>query len=145
VEPPENPDYGSVSISVLPLLRLTEVEVHGSDLDLGLSEWSETFVEVALPTRLAWLAIRRRDPALYDPKVQGSWLLAATDGPSWIVSVTGDEVSSRPAASEDSADATIEGTGRDLLAMLLGRPTRELVLSGDTQLAGAFKRAFPGP
>jgi len=145
VEPPENPDYGSISMSVLPLLRLTEVEVHGSDLDLGLREWSETFVEVALPTRLAWLAIRRRDPALYDPNVQGSWLLAATDGPRWTVSVIGDEVRSEPAAAEGRTDATIEGTARDLLAMLLGRPTHELAMSGDTEFAASFKRAFPGP
>jgi uncharacterized protein (TIGR03083 family) len=145
VEPPDNPDYGSISLSVLPLLRLTEMEVHGSDLDLGLSEWSRTFVEVALPTRLAWLAIRRRDPALFDPSVQGSWLLSATDASRWIVSVTPDEVTSRPAHPDDTADATIEGTGSDLLAMLLGRPDGQLVMTGDTEFARSFKRAFPGP
>jgi hypothetical protein len=145
VEPADNPDYGRISISVLPLLRLTEVEVHGSDLDLGLSEWSDTFVEVALPSRIAWLAIRRRDPSLYEPDVQGSWLLAAKGGPRWLVSVNGEEVESRPAGPDDTADSVIEGTGRDLLAMLLGRPRGPLDTTGDTELAGSFKRAFPGP
>jgi Mycothiol maleylpyruvate isomerase N-terminal domain len=145
VEPADNPDYGSISISVLPLLRLTEVEVHGSDLDLGLGEWSDTFVEVALPTRIAWLAIRRRDPSLYAPDVQGSWLLAVSGGPRWLVTVSGEEVESRTAGHDDTADATIEGTGRDVLAMLLGRPGGQLDTSGDSELAGSFKRAFPGP
>jgi hypothetical protein len=145
LEPADNPDYGSVSISVLPLLRLTEVEVHGSDLDLGLSEWSDTFVEVALPTRIAWLAIRRRDPRLYDHDVQGSWLLATIGGPRWLVAVSGEEVETRPAGPDDTADSVIEGSGRDLLAMLLGRSGGHLDATGDTEFAGSFKRAFPGP
>ena len=45
VEPSDNPDLGLIPLSRLPLLRLTEVEVHGSDLALGLGDWSTTFVD----------------------------------------------------------------------------------------------------
>lgn len=82
-----------------------------------------------------------------DPTVRGSWLLAADDGPAYLVSVDGDGVVSRPASPDarGKADAVIEASSCDLLALLLGRPTRALRVSGDTALAHAFPRAFPGP
>ncbi len=43
IEPEGKPDMGSVTLSALNLLRLTEVEVHSRDLDLGLSGWDERF------------------------------------------------------------------------------------------------------
>jgi hypothetical protein len=55
-------------------------------------------------------------------------------------------VTSEPADLGDEADASIRGTSRDLLALLLGRtPTARLSLGGDLELAAAFNRAFPGP
>ena len=61
VEPTDNPDLGRIPLSRLALLRLTEVEVHGSDLGLQLGEWSTTFIDAALPLRLEGLNVRTPD------------------------------------------------------------------------------------
>ena len=51
-EPPDNTDLGPVELSRLALARLTEIEVHSTDLDLGLGPWSEVLVRHVLPMRL---------------------------------------------------------------------------------------------
>jgi uncharacterized protein (TIGR03083 family) len=111
VEPDDNPDLGPLPLWQLPVFRLTEVEVHGTDLDIGLGPWSDAFVHAALPIRLERL--RRRTPS-----APGAWLLSA------VGVRVGDE----------SEPEVIDASGRDLLAILLGRID-----------AGAFTRAFPGP
>ncbi len=58
VEPPDNPDLGPVELRRLALARLTEVEVHGTDLDVGRTTWNEMFVRNVLPMRLEWLNSR---------------------------------------------------------------------------------------
>jgi uncharacterized protein (TIGR03083 family) len=146
VEPDGNPDLGTLRLSGLPLLRLTEVEVHGSDLGLGLDDWSDLFVSTALPIRLRWLSVRRTNHRSFDRDLQGAWLLVAVDGPSFIVSVSGDVVDSHPAEPDSVADASIKATSRDLLAFLLGRPCIEAPrIVGDVKLGEAFQAAFPGP
>jgi uncharacterized protein (TIGR03083 family) len=146
IEPADNPDLGPVALDYLAMSWLTEVEVHGTDLGLGLADWSDVLVAAALPARLAGLATRRANHRAVDPTVQGSWLLLATDGPCVRLSVDGDRVTSEEADRSSTVDAVIKGTSRDLLAMLLGRPTLvPLALRGDLALAGAFSRAFPGP
>jgi hypothetical protein len=46
----------------------------------------------------------------------------------------------------NGASAVIEGTSRDVLALLLGRPTAEpLQITGDQMLAASFCKHFPGP
>jgi hypothetical protein len=145
-EPVGNPDLGETTIAGLALLRLTEVEVHGSDLDLGLSDWSDVFVKSAFPFRIGRLASPRSRQRAVESGVQGSWTLLATDGPSWRISVSGDEVTSERVDSPERADAVIEATSRDLLAMLLGRTLVDgRSYRGDTDLAGEFGRVFPGP
>ncbi len=146
IEPDDNPDLGTVPISGLPLLRLTEVEVHGTDLDLGLDDWSDLFVRTVLRIRLRRLSFRRANHREIDRSLQGTWLLIATDGPTYSVSVSGDVVESRPADSTTPATAVIEATSRDLLALLLGRPfTDSPQLRGDQEFGNAFSAAFPGP
>jgi maleylpyruvate isomerase len=146
VEPPDNPDLGTIPLGRLALARLTEVDVHATDLGIDAPDWSPTLVEVGLPARLGWLATRRTNHRTVDRSVRGSWLLHATDGPRWLVTVDDAHVESRPAAGGDVADATIEGTSRDLLALLLGRPPRRpLRLGGDVAFAESFGGAFPGP
>jgi uncharacterized protein (TIGR03083 family) len=120
IEPEDNPDLGTIPLSGLPLLRLMEVEVHGSDLGLGLDDWSDVFVRATLPTRLKWLRVRRTNHRQFDRDLQGTWLLVAVDGPTFMVSVSGDVVDSHPADPGSSATAVIEATSRDLLALLLG-------------------------
>jgi uncharacterized protein (TIGR03083 family) len=145
-EPEDQPDLGALPLGRLPLLRLTEVEVHGTDLDLGLADWSDVFVRVALPFRLGWLRTRRTNHRRVDDEVAGSWLLTAPDGPTWRVAVDGGAVSSEPVEPGTPADAVIEAPARDLLALLLGRPFRtDPRYGGDVALAQAFPRAFPGP
>jgi hypothetical protein len=145
-EPEDNPDLGTIPLSGLPLLRLTEVEAHGSDLGLGLDDWSDLFVRAALPARLRWLSVRRTNHRTFDRNLQGTWLLVAVDGPTFMVSVTGDVTDSRPADPTSAATAVIEATSRDLLALLLGRPFIEAPrIRGDVKFGGAFGAAFPGP
>jgi uncharacterized protein (TIGR03083 family) len=146
VEPEDQRDLGPLTLSRLPLLRLTEVEVHGSDLALGLSTWSDLFVAVALPNRLEWLNTRRSNHRPVDDSVQGSWLLSATDGPAYLVSLGAGRVDSRPASPTSPATAVIEAPSRDLLALLLGRQLRTAPrIFGDVAFGEAFTRAFPGP
>ena len=145
-EPDGETDLGPLPLGRFPLLRLTEVEVHGSDLDVGLEDWSEVFVATALPFRIGWLAVRRTNHREADRSLQGSWLLDATDGPAHLVSVDGDHVETRPAERGERATATITAASRDLLALLLGRPRRGPVeRAGDAAFGAAFERAFPGP
>jgi uncharacterized protein (TIGR03083 family) len=146
VEPADNRDLGLLPLARLPLLRLTEVEVHGTDLDLALGDWSELFVSVALPFRLEWLNTRRTNHRRFDTRLQGSWLLVANDGPAYLVSVDGDAVTAHPADHATPASAVVEGSSRDLLALLLGRPVRTaLRFRGDESFARSFSAAFPGP
>jgi hypothetical protein len=146
VEPDDNADLGTVRVSGLPLLKLTEVEVHGTDLGLGLQDWSNLFVRTALPSRLSRLGVRRTNHRDVDHTLQGTWLLIATDGPTYSVSVRGDDVESQPADPMTPATAVIEATGRDLLALLLGRPfTDPPQIRGDVEFGRAFPVVFPGP
>jgi maleylpyruvate isomerase len=145
-EPEGQRDLGPLPLASLPLLRLTEIEVHGSDLDPGLDDWSDVFVEAALPFRLDWLNRRRTNHRRVDDAVTGSWLLTAPDGPTWRVAVEEGALTSLPAGRDTPADAVVEAPARDLLALLLGRPSRtEPRYRGDVELGRAFSRAFPGP
>ena len=146
IEPADNPDLGAISLAHLPLLRVTELEIHGSDLGVGLPDWSEHFVREVLPARLSRLNVRRTNHRAFDASLEGAWLLVATDGPSYRIDVRGTEVESVPADPGVSARAVIESTSRDLLALLLGRPF--LIpprITGDVAFAEAFSDAFPGP
>lgn len=145
-EPPGQPDLGELSLAHLALLRLTEVEVHGLDLDLGLRDWTDLFVEVALRARLDRLNVRRSNHRVFATDLRGSWRLVAEDGPTYLVAVDGDSVRSRPAGSTAPASAAITASSRDLLALLLGRPCVGPVgYDGDAAFARSFTRAFPGP
>lgn len=145
-EPKERPDLGPLPLARLVLTRLTEVEVHGSDLGLGLRGWSDLFTHAALRFRLDWLNVRRSNHRHVDDTLQGSWLLVASDGVVQLVTVAGSVVRSEPADRRTSATAVIEGSSRDLLALLLGRPTlRPLRFSGDPAFGASFSQAFSGP
>jgi hypothetical protein len=145
-EPPGNADLGQMTLVRLALLRLSEIEVHGSDLGLGLDDWSDLFVQASLPFRLDWLNHRRANHRAFDEGVEGSWLLTASDGPTYLVSVHDAEVAARPAYPTTPADAVISGTSRDLLSLLLGRSTPEPgQITGDVAFGERFSAAFPGP
>lgn len=145
-EPEENPDLGRIDVWTLAILRLTEVEVHGSDLDLDLSPWSTTFVSAALPMRLGWLPTRRANHRSPDRLVAGSWNLVSTDGPSFLVRARGKRVAVDQAEPGADADASIIGTSRELLSFILGRTALDdLETRGDQDLAASFLAAFPPP
>jgi uncharacterized protein (TIGR03083 family) len=146
IEPAGNHDLGTGVLIRLPLLRLTEVEVHGTDLGAGLADWGESFVRVALSMRLEWLNTRRSNHREFDRSLVGSWLLVATDGPTYKVSVDGSSVESHPASPNAEARCTLTASSRDLLALLLGRPFQTPPnISGDVQFGEAFSEALPGP
>jgi hypothetical protein len=145
-EPADNPDLGTLTLAWLALLRLTEVEVHGSDLGMDLDDWSATFVTGALPMRLERLNARTVSSRDGVGRLEGSWLLVASDGPTYRVSVTEGAVESIPADPHAPARAILRATSRDLLALLLGRPFRRApLLEGDLAFGEAFSAAFPGP
>jgi hypothetical protein len=143
-EPADNPDLGPVTLTHLALLRLTEVEVHESDLGVNLDDWSAPFVTMTLPMRFERLHRRTLDHR--DASLEGSWLLVASDGPPYRVSVANGAVESPPAVSHGPARAVLEATSRDLLALLLGRPFRQAPrIKGDLPFGEAFSAVFPGP
>ncbi len=146
VEPDDNPDLGLIPLSRLTLLRLTEVEVHGTDLGVHLGDWSTTFVTATLPLRLDGLATRTPNTSALDASIEGTWLLVATDGPTARVTVTKGVVESVPGVAHSPSRAVIEATSRDLLALLLGRPLRHAPrVTEDIDFGDAFSAAFPGP
>lgn len=141
---------GRMRLSRLAALRLTEVEVHGVDLGLdALPAWSDPFVEICLPLRVAWLPQHARALPHADRSINGRWLLRAADaGTTWLVSAAGGLASAglKTDIAEGAVDCVIEGSERDLLGLLLGRVGIDaLTLSGDEALARSFKAAFPGP
>ena len=97
---------------------LTEVEVHGTDLGLNFDDWSDIFEAPASRRAFDRLNIRRADLP-FDRELEGSWLLVATDGPAYKVTVIGPKVESGPASPDTQARAVLEATSRDRLALLL--------------------------
>lgn len=141
----EDPDIGPVTLGDLALLCLTEVEVHGSDLGVGLDAWSEVFVDTALPFRVGRLAKRELRQPVVDQRA-GSWLLVASDGPTYLVEIEGPMVNVSTVKRQTHSTAVIEASGRDLLALLLGRPCQQVPhISGDLAFGQGFARYFPGP
>jgi hypothetical protein len=142
----DNPDLGPVTLGHLALLRLTEVQVHGSDLRLHLDDWSPLFIELALPMRLDGLNVRNVVARNSDIDLEGSWLFVADDGPTYLITASKGVVECAPASPSTPAKATVEATSRDLLALLLGRPFAQTPrIRGDMAFGQAFSIAFPGP
>jgi uncharacterized protein (TIGR03083 family) len=132
---------GSVRLTRFLILRITELEVHRTDLQLGTLDWDERFVAIALPLRIAWLPRHHRTRADADLSIDGTWKLRA-DERSWVVEASGSDATVRVA--DDPADAVISSTSFGLLSFLLGRG-RDVSFGEDRQLARRFKEAFPGP
>jgi maleylpyruvate isomerase len=144
-------ELGTAQFGRLVGLRLTEVEVHHSDLAVGFGprDWSGELTQTCLPLRLASLERYRRRPDA-DQTIDGTWLLVCDDlDRRWHVRADHAEVAIvdiEPASRDDDADVVLRGTATDLTALLLGRQDPAmLAVSGDTERAAAFKRAFPGP
>lgn len=149
-EPADNVDLGPTTLGLLALLRLTEVEVHGTDLDIGASSWSDVFVDTALPMRIGWLSSRRSNHGSPVSNVFGTWILRPHDGASFAITATTDGVTTFEASRGDGdgaqGDAELVGSKRDLLGFLLGRISLDqLAVSGDLEFAAKFKQAFPSP
>ena len=134
-----------LTIGDLALLRLTEVEVHGTDLGMGLSGWSTEFVEAALPRRISWLGTRTR-PNLDDSgDLPMTWLFAATDGPSYLVRIdTARQTTADIATIEATAQHRIQGPSCELLAVILGRRVSP-DLHAHVAAISSFQQTFRGP
>jgi uncharacterized protein (TIGR03083 family) len=145
-EPAGAADLGPIDLATLAMLRLTEVDVHGSDLGLGLEAWSDPLLDLGLPFRVAWAARRARHGAPGAPARTGRWVLAATDGPTFRLSATEEGVTAEKTDRAEAGDAVVKGSRRDLLALLLGRPpVGRLAYAGQVERARRFRDAFPGP
>jgi uncharacterized protein (TIGR03083 family) len=134
-----------LTVGDLALLRFTEVEVHGSDLGIGLRDWSTEFVQTTLPRRVSWLG-RRTAPRLHESaRLPMTWILAATDGPSYSIRIDPDALTTAevvPFAA--AAQHRIEGTSRALLAVILGRLEAH-DRGADDPAVSSFRQTFPGP
>ncbi|MEM8934616.1 MAG: maleylpyruvate isomerase family mycothiol-dependent enzyme [Acidobacteriota bacterium] len=143
VEPDDNPDLGPMSLGALAVLRLTEVEVHGVDLDVGAADWSDAFIAAALPLRLRWLPDRRAHCEDGEHGATGSWSFRPDEGDPVTITVDADG-----ARVDDGATGEVEfaGAPATLLGVLLGRrPLSDLRIEGDRSAAEAFANAFPSP
>lgn len=118
-EPADNPDLGTVRLLDLPMFRLTEIEVHGTDLDVGMPDWSDRLIHAGLLTRIERLA---RRPQL----APGAWKLVAEGGPLDGLEET---------VGDGSEPEVIRASSRDLFALTLGR----------IHLSDSFAAAYPGP
>jgi maleylpyruvate isomerase len=94
--PIDEPEGIFLTLEHLPVFRLTEVEVHGTDLGVGLGPWSDTLIDIGLPMRLERLAGRT-------PQAPGAWIVGGIR------------------LGDDSDPEVIDATGRDLFALTLGR------------------------
>jgi hypothetical protein len=137
------------------------VDVHGTDLDVGAPVWSDTLVRIGLPFRLAQLPTRRRRLAPGTAAAHtGRWLLRTTGGPAHLVTahlvtatthdatvepVDGTAGEEAPTGAVPDGVAVVEGTGADVLAVLLGRPTFTPPDAHAAVAAASFAAAFPGP
>lgn len=139
-EPVSNADLGTLSLATLATLRLTEVEVHATDLGLDLPDWSPWFVQHGLTFRMARLG-RLRVPT--GPR--RAWLLRA-EHPMFslrIVAETGGVHAEVDTELRPDDQLVRLASDRDRLALLLGRP-----LAGptpDAEAVSAFRAAIPGP
>jgi maleylpyruvate isomerase len=115
----DEPEGVFPTLASMPILRLTEIEVHGTDLDLGLPPWSDVLVHAALPKRLERLTRRRAARP-------GAWRLVATDGPWDMLEVI---------VGDGSEPEVLAATGRELFALMLGR----------SAACPSFSEAYPGP
>ncbi len=144
-------ELGTAQFGRVVGLRLTEVEVHHSDLAVGFGprDWSRELTQTCLPLRLASLERYRRRPEA-DQTIDGSGSSSATTsigaGACAPTTPTSRSSTSNRSSRDDGADVVLRGSSTDLTALLLGRQDPAmLAVSGDTERAAAFKRAFPGP
>lgn len=136
---------GPIPMRAVAVQRWIDVEAHHVDLDLGYhtSDWSDEFVDATLPTALnALLFLRQRPDA--DRETVGARRVRRLDGlGDWTIHADGERGWIDDA---ETSDCTIEGPGRALLALVIGRePNDPLTSTGNETLARDLKRAFPGP
>ncbi len=126
----ETRSLGDPTLRELGLLRLTEVQIHGDDLQVGLGPWPAAFGRAVLPQRVARLRLDT------EQLPDGVWLLSASDLGDHLV----------PPRAQGPPDVRFRATANDLVALLTGRePTGPIAVDGDPDMAAAFLGAIVGP
>lgn len=142
--PLPDPKFPGATLARLVVLRLTETEVHGGDLSGGPDSWSEEFVRIALPLRVAWLPTHHRARADAAHDIVGEWRLVSGEE-QWRVTATPGGATVSRATSRSAGVPVLSAGARHLLAFLLGRTDPSAHPVGDPVAAERFRRAFPGP
>lgn len=143
-EPAGKRDLGPQTIEQLAILRLTELDVHAVDMNIGIARWSDTFSRVGLPLRIDRLGKYLANNPAAPERPDGAWLIRAHDGRSYRVTSYDGIVTTRAAERDERADGVIDGSSRDLIALMLGRDL-EGEISYSNDFARGFAAAFPGP
>lgn len=139
IEPEPGAGLGPVTLAELMLLRLTEVQVHGGDLGLGLSPWSPAFGPAVLAQRASRLVLAS------SASLRGRLRLLPVDAGDLLIAVRGAEVTVETHGANE-ADASLSATANDLVAVLMGRsPSTSPEVQGDQTLAADFIAAVVGP
>jgi uncharacterized protein (TIGR03083 family) len=110
-----------------------ETAIHRIDAEAaagGATPLETSFAQDGIAEMLGGFARRRRKQELPAATIG----LAATDGPSWLIRLGGEQIEGGPADSLDSADATVGGSSSGLCLWLWNRPS-EAVVAGDLDIA----------
>src|SRR6266508_5533071 len=115
---------GNMLLGRLVALRLTELEVHLSDLGLGFgpADWSADFVRLCLPMRFAWMSAHHHRRPTADHTIDGRWLFVCDDDRrAWLVTACG------PTATVRAVDSVADSARCD--TVVSGAPP-EVFISG---------------
>jgi hypothetical protein len=147
-------DHGTLLFSRWLALRLTEVEVHCTDVGAHIGpdsqQWSASFVSAVLPLRVAWLTRARERPDA-NLCIGGTWTLQSPNQQWRVTSSIGSRVvevnthqSDHTGEQSKDSGTVLRGDNRTLLALLLGRDNVSIVNQIGPGVSN-FKAAFPGP
>jgi uncharacterized protein (TIGR03083 family) len=113
-----------------------ETAIHRSDAQAAAGDvvsFADDFAQDGIGEILHGFARRPRRPLPSNPMIG----LEAADGPSWLITLGGEQVEAHPAEDLIGADATIRGRSSDLYLWLWNRPS-DAKVDGDEAVAALW-------